>query len=195
MINLLSSQTLLLIATFINLFLSCAASPKKHPKSQTLYLSNDAVDTDNGVCPLKVGEPKGSKTLTEPIVIKEGGSHDCGNKLYKIKSESISATVFRIKGSASLSNCYFSQSGDSDTIDIDGSGSVNLTNLHFLNIGDDAVSIKGSANVNISDSTFANGKNKAIQHDGSGTVTATNSCFEKIVSVSVHVFRIIFPTS
>ncbi|KAI8453607.1 pectin lyase fold/virulence factor [Phakopsora pachyrhizi] len=130
-----------------------------------------------GKCTAGLPQIAGSVQVTEPRIIDKTG-FDCENKLYYNPSSKAETIIFILKNGASLTNCYFKQSGESDAVHVEGNGNFKLSNLRFITIGDEAISIKGGGDVSIDHCVFVNGGNKAVQHDGTGSVTVNNSCFQ-----------------
>ncbi|CAH7668483.1 pectin lyase fold/virulence factor [Phakopsora pachyrhizi] len=128
----------------------------------------------SGQCDSNWPKIDGIVSLKEQKLINE--DFDCQNKLYK----SSGGRVFRVSGGVTISNCFFEQSGESDTIQIEGSGSYTVSNCYFKSTGDDGISIKGAADVTIKNVYFMKAGNKAVQHDGSGTVTIIGGCFQDV---------------
>ncbi|CAH7681471.1 expressed protein [Phakopsora pachyrhizi] len=158
-----------LVLSFIAIFVAPGdCFPRKQFESSSSNYTKRQ-DSASSQCDSNWPTNKGTVSLSEPKVIN--ADFDCENKLYKSSGNS----VFKVSGGVKISNCFFEQSGESDTIQIEGSGSFTVSNCYFKSTGDDGISVKGAADVTITD----------VQHDGSGTVTITGGCFQSVVNSSV----------
>ncbi|CAH7668482.1 expressed protein [Phakopsora pachyrhizi] len=163
-----------LVLSFIAIFVAPGdCFPRKQFESSSSNYTKRQ-DSASSQCDSNWPTNKGTVSLSEPKVIN--ADFDCENKLYKSSGNS----VFKVSGGVKISNCFFEQSGESDTIQIEGSGSFTVSNCYFKSTGDDGISVKGAADVTITDVYFMKAGNKAVQHDGSGTVTITGGCFQSV---------------
>lgn len=145
--------------------------------------SNKASDVN-----FATADTKNAEVVHETIYVGAGQTYDGGGKTYTAGSElgdggqsESQKPLFVLAEGATLKNVVIGDNGaDGIHVKAANSTAVNIDNVHFTNVGEDAITVKGKVNssyqtnLNITNSTFQNASDKIIQLNSDANVTVNN---------------------
>jgi pectate lyase C len=117
--------------------------------------------------------------INETIVVKAGQTFDGGGKTYWANASTLGdgsqgesqKPMFRLEDGATLKNIYFSAPAADG---VHCYGDCYVTNVHWLDIGEDALTLKESGTVTITGGSAKNGDDKVFQINAPGTFKVYN---------------------
>lgn len=127
-------------------------------------------------CLTSAGE---APTVNSTIVVAAGTTYDGGCKTFRANPDTLGdgdqsenqLPVFRVEDGATLKNVILNASAADG---VHTYGDVNLQNIRWIDIGEDAMTVKESGTVNLNCGYAANGADKVFQVNAASTVNISN---------------------
>ena len=140
--------------------------------------SDTTVGEDEGADPLMAVQPGQGGVINETIVVKKGQTWDGKGKRYTAgkalgdgSQKEGQKPVFKLEDGAKLVNVVL---GNPAADGVHTYGNVQLTNIVWEDIGEDAMTIKESGNVTLDGGSATNGDDKVFQINAASTFRVSN---------------------